>query len=174
MSVDFICKQESDTVSVGEKLAAFARKGDVFALFGTLGMGKSVLSRAFIKSLTSAEEVPSPTFTLLQTYNAEDFEIFHFDLYRLKSPEEIFEVFGEIIRLPNIKVMGLMNMAPLIEDREKILELFKDIIKIKEQLEKSYSFEMKEISMGMSNDYDLASLAGSTMIRLGRTLYKEN
>ena len=92
MSIEVICKNESDTVAVGKKLSSFAKKGDVFALFGTLGMGKSVLSRAFIKNLTAADEVPSPTFTLVQTYEATDFDIYHFDLYRIKSPDEIFEL----------------------------------------------------------------------------------
>ncbi len=90
--MEFICNTEEDTVKLGQKLSSIAKKGDVFALFGTLGMGKSVLSRAFVKKLTSANEVPSPTFTLVQVYEADDFDIYHFDLYRLKSPEEIFEI----------------------------------------------------------------------------------
>lgn len=90
--MEFICATEADTIKLGEKLAAFAKQGDVFAMFGTLGMGKSVLSRAFIKSLTGAEEVPSPTFTLVQSYEADNFEIYHYDLYRIKSAEEIFEL----------------------------------------------------------------------------------
>ena len=56
---------------------------DVFALYGTLGVGKSVFSRAFIQKLTQAEEVPSPTFTLVQSYSYGNTEIYHFDLYRL-------------------------------------------------------------------------------------------
>ena len=69
--IEFICATEQDTADVGKKLAGIARKGDVFALFGTLGMGKSVLSRAFVQSLTGAEEVPSPTFTAHpQTFEA--------------------------------------------------------------------------------------------------------
>ncbi len=83
---------EQDTVLIGQKLAHLARKGDVFALYGTLGMGKSVLARAFVQELCGSGEVPSPTFTLLQTYEAPDFDIYHFDLYRLKSPDEIFEI----------------------------------------------------------------------------------
>ena len=90
--MEFICNTEEDTVRLGQKLSSIAKKGDVFALYGTLGMGKSVFSRAFVKSLTSANEVPSPTFTLVQIYEAKDFDIYHFDLYRLKSPEEIFEI----------------------------------------------------------------------------------
>lgn len=87
-----ISNSEAETAEIGRKLAQQAKKGDVFALFGTLGMGKSVLSRAFIQELTQAEEVPSPTFTLVQAYDAENFTIYHFDLYRLKNPEEIFEL----------------------------------------------------------------------------------
>lgn len=88
----FLSVSETDTAALGKALATIAEPGDVFALFGTLGMGKSVLSRAFIQALTATKEVPSPTFTLLQTYEAPGFEICHFDLYRLKSPEEIFEI----------------------------------------------------------------------------------
>ena len=90
--MEFICNTEEDTVKFVQKLATFAKKGDVFALYGTLGMGKTVLSRAFIQKLCDASEVPSPTFTLLQIYNSPKFPIYHFDLYRLKSPEEIFEI----------------------------------------------------------------------------------
>ena len=80
----FISKSEKDTKKLAETLAQKAKRGDVFALFGTLGMGKSVFARAFIQKLTDAKEVPSPTFTLVQQYEASDFEIYHFDLYRLK------------------------------------------------------------------------------------------
>lgn len=86
------CKDEAETIAFAQKLSKLAQKGDVFALYGTLGMGKSVLARGFIQALTNAEEVPSPTFTLVQSYEAPEFEIYHFDLYRLKSAEEIFEL----------------------------------------------------------------------------------
>ena len=88
----FISKSEKDTKKLAEMLAQKAKRGDVFALFGSLGMGKSVFARAFIQKLTDAKEVPSPTFTLVQQYEASDFEIYHFDLYRLKSPDEVFEL----------------------------------------------------------------------------------
>jgi len=88
----YTSKSEQDTVGLGEEISKIAKKGDCFALYGTLGMGKSVFCRAFVQSLTDAEEVPSPTFTLLQTYGAKDFEIYHFDLYRIKKSDEIFEM----------------------------------------------------------------------------------
>ena len=90
--ISVICCSEEETVAFAQKLAHIAKAGDTFALFGTLGMGKSVFARGFIKSLTSAKDVPSPTFTLVQSYEAPDFEIYHFDLYRLKTSDEIFEL----------------------------------------------------------------------------------
>ena len=92
MKYIYDCKTEKETEKLAAALSQITRAGDVWALFGTLGMGKSVFARAFIKSLTGTEEVPSPTFTLVQTYPAADFDIFHYDLYRLKSPEEIWEL----------------------------------------------------------------------------------
>lgn len=91
-SISFTSNSEAQTVALSQQIATFAKKGDCFALCGTLGMGKSVFARGFIQFLTAAEEVPSPTFTLLQMYDAKDFTIYHFDLYRLKSAEEIFEI----------------------------------------------------------------------------------
>ena len=92
MQKKIICNTEEDTIVLAEQFAQIAKKKDVFALYGTLGMGKSVFARAFIKYLSAAEDVPSPTFTLLQTYNSSKGEIYHFDLYRLKHPDEVFEL----------------------------------------------------------------------------------
>lgn len=86
------CPDIVSTEDLAHKMALIAQKGDIFLLFGTLGMGKSVFARAFIQSLCDAKEVPSPTFTLVQTYQAPLFDIYHFDLYRLKSPEEVWEL----------------------------------------------------------------------------------
>lgn len=90
--LEYYCPNEQATISLGQALATVSDQGDVWALYGTLGMGKSVWARAFIQHLTAAKEVPSPTFTLVQVYETLDLEIFHYDLYRLKSPEEIWEL----------------------------------------------------------------------------------
>ncbi len=86
------CHTQKETENLAEALAKISKPKDVWALFGTLGVGKSVWSRAFIKALTEVREVPSPTFTLVQFYEAQCFDIYHYDLYRLKSAEEIWEL----------------------------------------------------------------------------------
>jgi tRNA threonylcarbamoyladenosine biosynthesis protein TsaE len=84
---------EEDTAQLARKLAGGAASGDVFLLNGTLGAGKSTFARSFIRHLSSAqEEVPSPTFTLVQTYDIGKGSVWHFDLYRIKSAEEIFDL----------------------------------------------------------------------------------
>jgi tRNA threonylcarbamoyladenosine biosynthesis protein TsaE len=65
----------------------------VVALHGDLGMGKSEIARTVIQTLRGADTVvPSPTFTLVQTYDADDFIIYHYDMYRLKTPDEAYEL----------------------------------------------------------------------------------
>ncbi|MGD9784745.1 MAG: tRNA (adenosine(37)-N6)-threonylcarbamoyltransferase complex ATPase subunit type 1 TsaE [Hyphomicrobiaceae bacterium] len=85
---------ESALGRMAQVFAAFARKGDVFALVGDLGAGKTTFARAMIRALlgSPAEEIPSPTFTLVQTYTAKRMEIAHLDLYRLSSSEELDEL----------------------------------------------------------------------------------
>ena len=79
--------------SLARKLAALAKPRDVILLYGDLGMGKTVFSRAFVQALTSPDEdVPSPTFTLVQLYDTDKGTIWHFDLYRLKQPDEVYEL----------------------------------------------------------------------------------
>jgi tRNA threonylcarbamoyladenosine biosynthesis protein TsaE len=84
---------EAATAGLGERLARLARPGDVFALEGELGVGKTTLARAFVQALAgSAIEVPSPTFTLAQTYDSAAGVLWHFDLFRLSHPDEVLEL----------------------------------------------------------------------------------
>ena len=89
---NFICKTEHDTKRLAEEFAKISQKGDVFALYGTLGAGKSTFSRFFIQSLCGYIDVPSPTFTLVQMYDTDDFELYHYDMYRLKKQEDAYEL----------------------------------------------------------------------------------
>lgn len=85
---------ESATSRLAEFLAPSLMRGDVVTLSGGLGAGKTAFARALLRGLTgdAALEVPSPTFTLLQTYDAPNFPVAHFDLYRLGGPDELTEL----------------------------------------------------------------------------------
>jgi tRNA threonylcarbamoyladenosine biosynthesis protein TsaE len=84
---------EAETAALGERLAAAVRPGDVIALIGDLGAGKTTFARALIRKLAGPEtEAPSPTFTLVQTYQTPTLPVWHFDLYRLEDPGEAREL----------------------------------------------------------------------------------
>jgi tRNA threonylcarbamoyladenosine biosynthesis protein TsaE len=83
---------ENATAALAARLAAVARPGDVIALSGDLGAGKTSLARAFIHARGADESVPSPTFTLVQTYELPGGTVWHFDLYRLRAAEEAWEL----------------------------------------------------------------------------------
>jgi tRNA threonylcarbamoyladenosine biosynthesis protein TsaE len=83
---------EAATWALAANVAAMAGPGDVIALQGELGAGKTTLARAFLRARGVCDEVPSPTFTLVQVYDAGGATIWHFDLYRLGSPEEAWEL----------------------------------------------------------------------------------
>ena len=84
---------EAATEALARRLAAVVRPGDVIALWGGLGAGKTAFARAFIRAAGNpAEDVPSPTFTLVQTYGLAAGPCWHFDLYRLQSPDEVWEL----------------------------------------------------------------------------------
>ena len=85
------------TVDLGRALASVIQQGDVIALWGNLGAGKTTLARGLVQSrMTGGEDVPSPTFTLVQTYPwdiaGDGCEIWHFDLYRLDDPSDALEL----------------------------------------------------------------------------------
>ena len=88
---------ETDTHKIASILAAEVKPGDVLCLYGDLGVGKTSFARAFIRTLTSGDEiVPSPTYTIIQNYyvkrNNVKLEILHADLYRISCETEISEL----------------------------------------------------------------------------------
>jgi len=89
-------KDEAATAALARRLAPYLMSRDVLALSGDLGAGKTSLARALIRALSgpkeATREVPSPTFTLVQSYETPAGRIHHFDLYRIRSPDELTEI----------------------------------------------------------------------------------
>lgn len=85
-----VVNSKEEMTEFAKQLAANAKIGDILGLKGTLGAGKSFFAAAFIDSLSDDKrEVLSPTFNLVYSYETKKGEVFHFDLYRLKSDEEL-------------------------------------------------------------------------------------
>jgi tRNA threonylcarbamoyladenosine biosynthesis protein TsaE len=93
MRYELFLPSATETEALGRRLALVLAPGDVVALHGDLGAGKTTLARGLIRALCPAiTEVPSPTYTLVQCYDAPGFQIWHFDLYRLQAPDEVREL----------------------------------------------------------------------------------
>lgn len=81
-----------ETFSIGERLGRAAKPGEVYALIGDLGTGKTVFSKGFAAGVGVLEEVNSPTFTILQIYDSGRLPLFHFDVYRIGETLEMEEI----------------------------------------------------------------------------------
>ena len=81
-----------DTAKYAYEMAVNAEPGQVYALIGDLGVGKTVFTKGFAEGLGIEEPVSSPTFTILQIYEEGRLPLYHFDVYRIEEPEEMEEV----------------------------------------------------------------------------------
>ena len=120
-----------DTFEAGRRLAESASAGEIYALHGDLGVGKTVFTKGFAERLGITEPVCSPTFTILQIYEEGRLPLYHFDVYRIEEPEEMEEVgldeylFGEGVCL----IEWADRIEDMIPDTARRIVIEKDLSK---------------------------------------------
>ena len=90
--MEYLSNSEAETEALGEALAGRLTAGDVIAFSGDLGAGKTAFTRGLARGLGVTERVTSPTFAIVNEYLGGRLPLFHFDLYRLSSAEELFDI----------------------------------------------------------------------------------
>ncbi len=103
---------------------------------------------------------------LLQVNNAQEEQKFGY------NKEQLRRDFSEIINLKGLEVVGLMNMAPLGASENVLRKLFSELREFRDELQVEFGVSLPELSMGMSDDYEIAVEEGATVIRIGRKLFK--
>ena len=103
---------EEETLALARRLAQDAKPGDVFALNGQLGAGKTVFARGFAQGLGIDAHITSPTFTILQVYEDGRLPFYHFDIYRISDIMELYDVgFEEYLSGQGVSMIEWADMA---------------------------------------------------------------
>ena len=118
----FFLPDEAATERLGVALARRLRPRDVVALQGGLGVGKTTLARAILRAASGdpALIVPSPTFTLVEIYDTPAGVFWHFDLYRLEEPEQVFELGWEEARADGMALVEWAERLGALLPRERL------------------------------------------------------
>ena len=124
-------RSAKETFLLGEKIGKEARAGQVYTLIGDLGVGKTVFTQGMAKGLGIKEPVSSPTFTIVQVYEEGRLPFYHFDVYRISDPEEMYEIgFDEYIEGDGvcfIEWAGLIDV--LLPEKRTEITIEKDLSK---------------------------------------------
>ena len=124
-----------DTFALGKQCGQKAAAGQVYCLYGDLGVGKTVFTQGFAAGLGIKGPVSSPTFTILQVYDEGRLPFYHFDVYRISDPEEMYEIgFEEYIEGEGVCFIEWANLI------EEILPEHFTEIKIEKNLEKGFDY----------------------------------
>ena len=122
---------EKETFELGKKLGTEAKPGQVYALLGDLGVGKTILTKGFAEGLGITEPVSSPTFTIVQVYEEGRMPFYHFDVYRISDPEEMYEIgFEEYIEGEGVCFIEWANLIEeLLPEQYTEIHIDKDLSK---------------------------------------------
>jgi tRNA threonylcarbamoyladenosine biosynthesis protein TsaE len=113
MPEKIISHSVEETRNVGAKVARTVQSGDVIALIGELGTGKTEFVRGFVEALCGPAAVRSPTFSIVNIHDAPEFPLYHFDFYRLKKKEELLEIgFYEYVTGDGVTIIEWADMFP--------------------------------------------------------------
>ena len=125
--MEIVSQSVQDTRAAGARLALSARPGDVYALVGELGCGKTELVRGFVSELSGECAVHSPSFSVLNIYDVPAFTVYHFDFYRLKKAAELVEIgFEEYARGDGVCCIEWADMFPEVIPRKARYVRFTD------------------------------------------------
>ena len=95
LKYNFVSHSENDTIKFADEFASKLDRHSIIVLSGDLGSGKTKFTEGVLKHFGLEDEISSPTFTIVNEYDAKDFKIFHFDLYRLADVDEFYAMGGE-------------------------------------------------------------------------------
>lgn len=108
-----ISESEENTIKLGERVAKQLKKGDIVALSGDLGTGKTAFVKGLAQGFGIDEYITSPTFTLVHSYKGSGFNLHHFDVYRVSDEDELFEIgFEEYLYEEDICVIEWADLIP--------------------------------------------------------------
>lgn len=133
-------RNEAETFALGKRIGEQAKAGQIFALLGDLGVGKTVFTKGLAEGLGITEPVSSPTFTIVQIYEEGRMPFYHFDVYRISDPEEMDEIGYEDCFFGN--GVCLVEWANLIEELMPPETVW---ITIEKDLQKGFDYRKIEV-----------------------------
>ena len=96
--MEFIVSTIEETLNIGKQVGSLAKSGDIICLTGDLGTGKTHMSKGIAEGLGITEHITSPTFNIVNEYHSGRLNLYHFDVYRVNDPDEIYAIgFDEYI-----------------------------------------------------------------------------
>lgn len=110
-----------ETYEIGRRLGSEAAPGSVYALVGDLGAGKTIFTKGFAAGLGISDTITSPTFTIMQVYEGGRLPLYHFDVYRISDPEEMYEIgFDEYILGDGVSLIEWADRIPELLPKETV------------------------------------------------------